>query len=652
MRFSNDKQYLTGTAVPVSALHSEESCGIGEFADIPAFGRFCKNCGLDLVQILPVNDTGYQSSPYSALSAFALHPVYMRLQQLPGSDSVNNDIDLLKKEHKKSLQVKFYQTVRKKIALLRKIYNHNAAAGNMESDLEKWISKNDWIRIYAVYSHLKENHGHEPWYQWKTMDRPTQEEIATYWTEHKKEVQFFAWCQYHLERQLMAAAVELNDMGIALKGDLPILMNRDSADVWAHPRLFNSAMQAGAPPDFYTDHGQNWGFPVYEWDEHKADGFSWWKARIAQADKFYHAYRIDHVLGFFRIWATPDFEDSASMGHYIPYTYVNKKDLLKEGFSEERIAWMSKPHIYTYEIKNKLGATWEEVLPYLDRIGIEELFIMKKEIRGSRDIEALTLSRTAKDAMIEWSRNVLLIPVKKDAYFPSWHLRRSRAYDSINHEEKEKLESILENQARKSEKNWAKLGETLLGIMKEKNSMLVCAEDLGVVPDCVPKVLDKLKILGLRICYWAKEYKKQGEPYIPISGYPFRTVCALSVHDTGSFREWWLKTDNEEKAQFCVQSLQLEENPDFNTYTEETASVILGSVMKTSSKLCVLQIQDLLAVKASYCPEKPEEERINAPGTVNDINWSYKMIPSTAVLSADTGLAKKLHNLVLYGRPL
>ncbi|TFG63673.1 MAG: 4-alpha-glucanotransferase [Spirochaetales bacterium] len=651
MRFIREDQYLTGVAVPVSALHSSESCGIGEFSDLVPFSTWCAQAGLAVLQILPVNDTGFESSPYSALSAFALHPVYIRLQSLPCADLAVKEIREMKKESADSPRVNFYETVRKKTALLKRIFAEAIKDRQERDKVLAWAGENGWVITYAVYSLLKEKNGFASWKEWKSMTSPQEGEIDQYWIKHQGEVLYYAWVQYHLEEQFTQAVKTMEKAGVALKGDIPILMNEDSADVWSRRQLFRQEFRAGAPPDFYTDHGQNWGFPVYAWEAHKADGYAWWKSRLKQADKFYHAYRIDHVLGFFRIWATPENEESASMGHYIPYSCVTKSELEKGGFSEPRITWMSKPHIYTYEIKKKLGSSWEEVLPHLERIGIEELFLMKQDLRGSRDIRALGLSKPAEDGMLEWNRNLLFIPLKKDSFSPAWHLRRSRAYESLNHEEKERLERILKTHETKSEQEWEKLGENLLRILKETTEMFVCAEDLGVVPACVPVVLEKLRILGLKICYWAKDYKQPGEPYIPVTAYPYQTVCTLSVHDTGPFREWWQNAKQEDRIDFCRNSLMMNRIPEDPSYTKKTAESILRAVLKTSSRLCILQIQDFLALKSELRPENPEEERINTPGTVNETNWSYKMKPSTDALAADKGLAERICNLIVSSRP-
>ncbi len=626
MKFPVFDHYVTGTAVPVSALRSSESRGIGEFADLVPFGSLCKKCGIEVIQILPVNDTGFQVSPYSAVSAFALHPVYLRLQDLPGSMAVQEGIDALKSGRYGGERIVFREVLEKKLALCRQIFSAAFSEIEKDGEISRWIENNGWVKIYSVYKCLKQENGETSWVEWPDHTRPSAEEIDGYWNEHRKETLFHAWMQYYLNRQLREAAETLDSIHIALKGDLPILMTEDSADVWMHRSYFRMNIRAGAPPDMFSDEGQNWGFPIYNWENLEKDDLCWWRDRLRQAAKLYHAFRIDHVLGFFRIWGVPEYEESASMGYYVPYQYITHTALESSGFSNERISWLSKAHIHKDEITAALGNSAEEVYPYLRQIENEDLFLFDEKIRGGADIEKLPLAEGVKNAMKTWKKERALVTVEPGRYANAWHFTKSRSYNALQDHERRELHQIIDQAGKTSEKLWEKNGKKILSSMKEETDMLVCAEDLGVVPDCVPRVLRELGILSLKIGFWSRYYHSPGEPFIPVSEYPFESVATLSVHDSFVFREWWERhAEFDERMDFCsaIGIEDISKKP----YTVQTALQIIGGFFTANSFLCVLQIQDFFAVDPSL--RKPaEEERINTPGTVLEKNWTYR-IPET-----------------------
>ena len=630
MQFPDYTPPVTGIALPVSSLRSAASCGIGEFSDLPLLGSWCAETNIDLVQILPVNDTGFETSPYSAVSAYALHPVYIRLSGLPGSDQIRNEIELMREEFETAPQVRFFEVAKRKMDLLSSLFEKTKSTIINDGQLQRWIDENPWIKPYSVYKTLKARNNEDTWENWPAYQQPSSEDIELLWKEHADETLFHCWVQYHLEGQLHRAAVQLEEMGIALKGDLPILMKVDSADVWYKRQYFDLELRAGAPPDMYSDHGQNWGFPIYDWDRLEKDGFSWWKRRLHQADKFYHAYRIDHVLGFFRIWAIPAYEDSGGMGFFKPSAYFSRDELKEAGFSDERIRWCVKPHIPGREITEKLGSEGAELARYLDQIGDEDMYLIKPEIRGSRDIAGLPISDAAKEALNEWNRNRMLIEIEPGVYSVGWNYRNSRAYNSLNEDEKAAFEALKENLDDRAEELWEKNGMRLLSFMEGATGMLVCAEDLGVVPTCVPKVLRALGILSLKICFWTRYYEKQGAPFVPISEYPPLSVTMLSAHDTPTIRQWWEQYSDEQTRREFSAALGLEyagDDPESENgvYTPELAEQIVRAVRTTSSQLCIYQIQELFAMEERYRYDDPLLERINVPGTLNETNWTYRL---------------------------
>lgn len=644
MKFPEFDHYVTGTAIPVSALRTRESCGIGEFLDLIPFAGFCTKCGIEVVQILPINDTGSQISPYSAVSAFALHPVYIRLQNLPGSGRFHEQINALKKRYAGNERLAFEEVLEEKLKLCREIYGAEIDGIEKNRDFNRWIEDNPWVASYSVYKCLKLKNNKRSWTEWTQLGNPSEKDIDDYWNANGEETQFFAWLQYHLERQLREAAETLGSIPVALKGDLPILMSEDSADVWMNRRYFQLNIRAGAPPDMFSDEGQNWGFPIYNWERLEQDDFNWWKRRLRQAAKIYHAFRIDHVLGFFRIWGVPDYEDSASMGYYVPYNYIPYTALEASGFPAERITWLSKAHVFQHEIEDVEESDRETVAGYLNRIGDEDLFRFNNSIRGGADIEALPVSNKTKQILKNWKKNRTLIEVDENLYTNTWHFARSRGWESLDNHERRELQQIIDKAGSSSEKTWEKEGRKILKTLRNETDMLVCAEDLGVIPSCVPKVLRELHLLSLKISFWTRRYHEPEEPFVPVREYPFESVATLSVHDSFVFREWWENaSDEKERTGFC-EALGIEDISK-HPYTPETAEIIIEAFFSSAAYLAILQIQDFFALDSSLRRDV-ELERINTPGTVLEKNWRYRLPATIEELQQNDNICSAIRKAV------
>jgi 4-alpha-glucanotransferase len=659
MKFPGFSRPMSGVAVPVSALRSKKSFGIGEFADLPVLGKFCRAAGLDVIQILPVNDTGPQSSPYSALSAYALHPVYISLESLPELQAkpsaggaalkgIAGEIKKSKNQAEAAPRVEFYKIWKTKLDFLRRIYREAEDGILKDPGLETWILANPWIKPYALFCVLKEKNGGAPWVAWEESKGSRQvsgEDIETAWKkkEGKSALVFHAWLQMRLEEQFRAAAQELDRQGVFLKGDIPIMMSEDSADVWAHPGLFIRSLRAGAPPDMYSPIGQNWGFPIYNWEEQAKTGYAWWKKRLRRADLFYHAYRIDHVLGFFRIWAVSEHERQGVLGYFKPSRYISRGELEAAGFDAGRIRWMSRPHIAGESLRGIFGA---QIPPALFvRVENEDLYLFREEASESL-IEGLGLEDGKTRALIAFYHDRMLIETGPGQFAPAWFRDGSKAWNSLGSQEKEKAAHIIRGYFKDSEDLWAREGEKLLRFMAEETSMLPCAEDLGVVPDCVPEILGRLGILGLRIPRWVKRYHENGEPFVPLAEYPELTVCAASVHDTTTVRQWWEEENDREglwKALGLADAYGRQAPAD---YDPKTARRIFEGLLGARSVLVMFQLQDFFALEKNLRAANAADERINVPGTVADTNWSYRMPFRLEDFDAEGVLAKRVHALV------
>ena len=658
---------LTGVVVPVGALRGRCSMGVGEFSDLADFALLCKQMGLGLIQLLPVNDTGYESSPYSSLTAFGLHPLYLRIEDLPefaalgaAGAAIREKIAGAGRLHENASRFSHYQILQAKMEVLRDIYRlskneigNRAAAGG---SLAAWIDRNAWVREYAVYRRLKEANGEKSWKEWLEHREVNAADIDALWSDgrFREEHLFWAWLQEALDTQFGNAAKSIADAGIVLEGDLPILMNEDSCDVWAHADIFIQDLSAGAPPDMYSPEGQNWGFPIYDWDAQSKDNYAWWRSRLAVAAKYYQAYRIDHVLGFFRIWASSRFDYSSALGRYIPYTPVSAGDLEKLGFDKSRICWISQPHIPTGELWDALRDNWGNLFDEaeiaaaankifakaLSRVNDEELWQFKKKIRGEKDIDALGLHPAIRSYLFQAWHNRIFLEYQKGKFFPVWYYRNARAYSSLSDAEKQNLEALLEKRREKSEKIWEAQGKQLLSVLVESSSMLPCAEDLGAVPDCVPRVLTKLKILGLRVVRWFRRWDWDGQPYVPFGEYPELSVCTPAVHDSSTMREWWEREANKEQFSGFIGVPSLPK-----VYNPGVAKTVLLKTATACSRFRVFQIQDLLHLSLKWYAADPASERINVPGTSNEFNWTYRLPATIEEIGQDKDLIRAVAEL-------
>lgn len=647
----NKIEFLTGTAIPVGALKTANSCGVGEFLDLIPFADFCKKSGLKLIQLLPVNDTGTESSPYSALSAFALHPLYISLKSLPeveGKEDILAEITKLQKKYEKLPRFQYRELRRKKLDLLQKIFDSEKDKIISSAELKSWIKDNAWVQVYSIFMQKKEKKHEASWKEWGES-QPTKKELDDLWNDKKNQDGnlFYAWVQMRLDQQFAKASEYAKSLGIKLKGDIPIMMNEDSCDAWAFPEYFNDEMRAGSPPDGPNPVGQNWGFPIYNWDNLKKDDYSWWKNRLIQASKYYQVYRIDHVLGFFRIWATPQRESTAMLGWTQPFEPITTDELYNLGFSDDRITWLSVPHVPTNQIEavnngDYLG-THGILAKIMDRIGNEEMWRFKDSIKGEKDIWASDIPDNVKPRLAEFWRNRALVKVADGLYSPLWTYHSTTAWASLSDDEKYRLGQLIVAKYSRMENLWEEQARTLLGDLTSCTDMVACAEDLGSNPDSVPRVLSDLSILSLRVVRWSRNWNAPGEPYYQFGEYPYLSVTTSSVHDSSTARIWWLK---EGDAWDFYRTFPGDSDVQPGSYNSKTARYLLSKMAESNSAFCIHPLQDFLGLVEDYFDENPDNERVNIPGSVNEFNWTYRLPVTIEKLIKNKELICEINNVV------
>ena len=681
MKCSLPNQALCGTAVPVSALYSKKSCGAGEFSDLIPFADFCKKAGLHIIQLLPVNDTGTDSSPYNALSAFALHPLYICLDDIPDAQTFKPEIEKLRtafEPHTPGERFRYRDILHEKNVLLHAIFNKaetQIMADAQGGELSEWIKANQWIIEYAVFKNIKRQNYYASWKDWKEcadMKTPSATKIAAAWNNPvlKREYVFYAWVQMHLHKQLLKAVTYCAENGIVLKGDIPILMNEDSVEIWAHPEYFRSDLRAGSPPDGDNPTGQNWGFPIYNWVNLKATGYRWWKERLHHAAQYYHAYRLDHILGFFRIWAIPEGEATGLLGKPIPYSGITMEDLKKAGFSKERIRWMAEPHIKTDAVQNTVNGDYLYAHGLLrkvaDRIGTEELWLFKAEIQSEADIRRCELPLEAEAALRKKWIDRMLVKAGKDlhgntVYTAAYLYRNTTAWRTLSEDEQKQFSLLVEEKEVQQNRLWAKQAEDILSELCTSVDMQPCAEDLGAKPAVLPKVLEKLHILSLRVFRWEREWEKNDAPFIPLQEYPKNAVAVTSVHDSSTMRQWWEQELSYADMLSFFEALHIDGNirtalcpieGEKPAYTPDLAAALLSALVKVPSIFAVFPIQDWLGLIIDELRTlNVQNERINVPGTVSDLNWTYRLPFPIETLSKNKELIKQLRSVIALRNP-
>lgn len=688
----------TGVTVTLASLYTKDCPAAGDFLALKDFADFCKEAGLSLIQLLPVNDTGTHSSPYSGLSAYALHPIYIRIKALPEfTEAFEHDKSFaaaykkFEKQFKYEQRFNYEKLLECKINLLHLLYNYidKKAQGKVKGVkggssfgeqffllTERFARKNKWVQTYAVFKNLKDNAMQSSWKSWpKELSEMTEEQIKLRWNNRALKIShnFFVWCQLRAHEQFKEASDYVKSKDILLKGDIPILMNEDSADCWTHPDYFNQELRAGSPPDGENPLGQNWGFPTYNWNKIAEDDFDWWKKRVSLASQYYSAFRIDHILGFFRIWATSQKESTAYLGHTLPYANIALSELVEEGFSKDRIKWLSQPHIPTKAISDITG-DYESALSVFektcDRVNEEELWNFKKEIKADSDIFKIKFFEDndkdffCKQKLSEYWRNRCLIEEDSDLnnsedsenseeekfYIPVYSYTNSTAWQSLSGEEKEKLEKIFAEVHEEENTLWKKQALSVLAPIISETDMIACAEDLGVNLKCMDEVLKELNILSLKVVRWNRQWQKEGQPYIDFKDYPELSLATTSVHDSSTLRQWW--NEEKESVESFIKMTGIKESSEekdsidsANKFSSKEAEFVFSECAKASSALFVNPLQDYLYLDDSLYLEDENAERINVPGSVNDFNWTYRIPLSIEKLLENKNLIEKIKKI-------
>ena len=650
---------LAGTLVPVFSLRTRKSAGIGDFGDLKTMIDFVASTGQKVLQLLPINDTTIthtwtDSYPYSCISVFAIHPQYANLHALPELKDAKARAEAEKTcAELNALDKIDYEKVNDfKINYLRQIFNQEGGKMMKTAEYKAFFQDTEqWLVPYAQYSYLRDKNGTADFNQWpdhQVWDEAERKALADPKTAAYKNVAFFYFVQFVLDRQMQEAHEHAKAKGVILKGDIPIGVNRNGCDVWTEPKYFNLNGQAGAPPDDFSVNGQNWGFPTYNWFEMLKDGCQWWNRRFKNMARYFDAYRIDHVLGFFRIWEIPVHSVHGLLGQFAPALAMSREEIESYGlhFQEDRF---TRPFITDWVLDRMFHERAGEVKEkYLDRLD-DERYQMKPEVDTQRKVEALFADATdekelwLRDGLYALISDVLFVRdhTNPGVFHPRISAQLDFIYESLYDNDKAAFNRLYNDYFyRRNNQFWYQEAMKKLPKLVQATRMLVCVEDLGMVPDCVPWVMDELKILSLELQSMPKDPSVK---FGHLSRNPYRSVCTISSHDMPTLRMWW--DENVQRTQEYYNTMLYRQGPAPHPLPGWLASDIISRHLTSPSMLCILSIQDWLATDEALRLPDADAERINIPANPKHY-WRYRMHLNIEDLAADKRFVQSITEMI------
>ena len=638
LRIKEDTWRAAGVCVPVFSLRSTRSCGVGDFGDLRLLVDWAVTTGMKVIQLLPVNDTTASCSwsdsyPYNIVSAFALHPQYLDLNAIgPLRDKKRMTAFLRQQRELNALNYTDYEAVQRvKFDYIREVFEERGRQLLDAKEFRQWFEENrEWLEPYAA---------------WVIQRQPDQ--------TRKTVVELVYFTQYHLHLQLKAAADYARQHGVVLKGDVPIGVNRDSIETATHPTLFCLDCSTGAPPDNFSPNGQNWGFPTYNWESgvrrQETVGLTgWFGKRLRWMEQYFDAIRIDHVLGFFRIWEIPDDALFGLLGHFSPALPMTPGEIEYFGLSFRKDLF-TRPFINDRVLQRLFGLHVGYVKEHFLIPRSYGLYDLKAEydtqkkvckaFEGRGDENSLWI----RDGLYRLVSNVLFIedPRQPDMYHPRIGAWQEPVYEALTPEEKDAYMRLYNNYYyQRHNMFWGATAMRRLTEVFGRTRMLCCAEDLGMLPECVQPVLDALRILTLEIQSMPKE---SGFEFTHLEGNAYRSVATISTHDMSPLRLWW--EESPERTQRYYVSMLQKQGRAPEHLPAHLAEEIIARHLYCPSMLCILSLQDWLAMDTELRSKHPRDERINVPSDPYN-HWKYRMHLTLEDLIAASKYNNKVRTMI------
>ncbi|MBQ7163545.1 MAG: 4-alpha-glucanotransferase [Bacteroidales bacterium] len=647
-RFSQPAWRGAGTAIPLFSLRSRRDMGIGEFPDLKLLADWAVQTGQRIIQTLPVNDTTLHhnrrdSYPYNAVSVFALNPIFINIETMGRLD--DDEMRQYREECRLLNQgeiADYDQVAKIKMRWFQLIYDR--ISSTYDRNFDEFIERNrHWIIDYAAFCYLRDRYGTPDFRQWPDYSRYDAEQVARLEKKAYPTIKFYCFLQYHADRQLREARHYARRRGVMLKGDIPIGISPDSVDAWVHPELFNLEASAGAPPDDFSISGQNWGFPTYRWDEMAKDGFRWWQQRFQKMADYFDAYRIDHILGFFRIWENSRDDVWGLRGRFSPALPYSLEDLQQLGI-DLGLERLVQPYICPDALKELFGKRADEVketfleerslslarqiaggatLPAgkLPRYRFKPAFDTQHKVKAWLAKQPQATEEALRDGLYLLLSDVLFVGDlhEKDLLHPRISMSRSYSFKMLPEAMQRKLSALYEDFFyHRHNEFWKASALQKLPALVGATDMLVCGEDLGMVPACVPEVMQQLNILSLEIQRMPKQMREFGDT----TSLPWLSVCTTGTHDMNPLRAWW--EEDPEKTQRYYNQVLGKEGEAPKTCTAAIVGEIVRRHLASPAMWVILPWQDWIATEARLQRPDPACERINVP-TDSHNYWCYRM---------------------------
>ena len=644
-----------GVAIPVFSLRRKNGFGVGEFSDIKLLVDWAKRTRMKMIQILPVNDTiatqtWTDSYPYAAISVFALHPIYANLLKM--GDLSSKLTRQIVEERGRILDeepnVDYEGVMQLKSRFFKMLYEEQKKDFLKDPEFQEFFERNkDWLKPYAAFSYLRDlfnTPNFNTWGPYSTYSPKLVEALTNPEAAHYDDIAVHYFIQFHLHKQLKEAVAYARNSGIVLKGDIPIGIYRYSVDAWTNPKLYNLDKQAGAPPDDFSTKGQNWGFPTYNWQEMAKDNYQWWQKRLQKMAEYFDAFRIDHILGFFRIWEVPYSQVEGIMGYFNPSIAVTKEEMAARGmwFDYDRLC---KPYIREHFLYERFGEmTGHAKGRFLDELS-PGIYQLKPEFNTQRKVqeylrpspdtpydERARLEKL-KEGLFSLISEVLLLPDpdQDDTFYPRNSMHYTRSYQEIDDDMKHKLNELyIDYFYRRNEGYWRHEALVKLPAIKQATNMLICGEDLGMVPETVPEVMNELGLLSLEIQRMPKNPRME---FTHPASNPYLSVATPSSHDMPTIRGWW--EENPARSQRFFNNILGNEGASPFFAEPWIVRQILDQHFYSPSMWAIFPIQDLVGADANLRHWNAKGERINNPANPTHY-WRYRFhIPIEDLLRED-----------------
>ncbi len=658
--FSSRSCRLAGTAIPVFSLRSEGSFGVGDFGDLKTFIDWAVMTGQRAVQLLPINDTTMtgrwiDSYPYSSISIYAFHPMYVDVRQLPclKDESLAAGLEAKRLKLNALPQMDYEEVNRWKHVYLKALFEQerdNLLAG---TGFREFFAENErWLKPYAAFCYLRDRFNTPDfncWEEYAVYDAEKVDVLCDLESETFAEIAFYYFVQYELHVQLLSVSKHARSHGVVLKGDIPIGISRTSVEAWVEPYYFNMDGQAGAPPDAFSVKGQNWGMPTYNWKTMQQDGYQWWKRRFRKMADYFTAYRIDHILGFFRIWEIPIHSVHGLLGQFVPSLPMSAGEIESFGLHLQP-EFMTRPFINDCMLDEMFGERADEVRNTFVRKLHHDIYEMKPEFDTQRKVEQYFAScgdaendAALKEGLYALISNVLFVRDRDNSnmYHPRIAVQNDYIFRQLNWQEQDAFNRLYDHYYyHRHNQFWYGEAMKKLPVLTQTTSMLVCGEDLGMVPDCVPWVMEQLQILSLEIQRMPKDPSCE---FGHTECYPVRSVCTIGTHDMSTFRGWW-EEDRTLSARFFYNELR-----HWGDLPEKAPGWLCEDVVRrhlhSPSILCILTWQDWTSMDEALRNPDVAMERINVPANPHHY-WRWRMHITLEELMKQYGFNAKIRAMV------